>query len=158
MANICRGLRKIFFFSPVLKSPTHIGFIGVKKNGSKISHLGTFNAGCKIRKFLLLRLRRNCTQYSSIYIPQQRTAHCFIRSLQKSNLGIRQMCLDFQYKRTMTYNLQPRSKVCFNMCINNAQIKKGTLNDFFFNFHLPYMCSAVHCAVFIFELVNIYVR
>ena len=30
------------FFSPVLKSPTHIGFIGVKKNGSKISHLGTF--------------------------------------------------------------------------------------------------------------------
>jgi hypothetical protein len=26
---------------PVLKSPTHIGFIGVK-NGSKISHLGTF--------------------------------------------------------------------------------------------------------------------
>jgi hypothetical protein len=32
-----------FFFSPILKSPTHIGFIGVKKNGSKISHLGTFN-------------------------------------------------------------------------------------------------------------------
>ena len=30
------------FFSPVLKSPTHIGFIDVKKNGSKISHLGTF--------------------------------------------------------------------------------------------------------------------
>ncbi len=25
---------------PDLKSPTHIGFIGVKKNGSKISHLG----------------------------------------------------------------------------------------------------------------------
>jgi hypothetical protein len=23
-------------------SPTHIGFIGVQKNGSKISHLGTF--------------------------------------------------------------------------------------------------------------------
>jgi hypothetical protein len=42
MANICRGLRKKKFFSPVLKSPTHIGFIGVKKNGSKISHLGTF--------------------------------------------------------------------------------------------------------------------
>jgi hypothetical protein len=42
MANICRGLRKKNFFSPVLKSPTHIGFIGVKKNGSKISHLGTF--------------------------------------------------------------------------------------------------------------------
>jgi hypothetical protein len=42
MANICRGLRKNFFLSPVLKSPTHIGFIGVKKNGSKISHLGTF--------------------------------------------------------------------------------------------------------------------
>jgi hypothetical protein len=42
MANICRGLRKKFFSSPVLKSPTHIGFIGVKKNGSKISHLGTF--------------------------------------------------------------------------------------------------------------------
>ena len=42
MANICRSLRKKFFFSPVLKSPTHIGFIGVKKNGSKISHLGTF--------------------------------------------------------------------------------------------------------------------
>ncbi len=43
MANICRSLRKKQFFSPVLKSPTHIGFIGVKKNGSKISHLGTFN-------------------------------------------------------------------------------------------------------------------
>jgi hypothetical protein len=42
MANICRGLQKNFFFSPVLKSPTHIEFIGVKKNGSKISHLGTF--------------------------------------------------------------------------------------------------------------------
>ncbi len=41
MANICRGLQN-FFFSPVLKSPTHIVFIGVKKNGSKISHLGTF--------------------------------------------------------------------------------------------------------------------
>jgi hypothetical protein len=27
---------------PVLMSPTHIGFIGVKKNGLKISHLGTF--------------------------------------------------------------------------------------------------------------------
>jgi hypothetical protein len=42
MANICRGLCKKIFFSPVLKSPTHIGFIDVKKNGSKISHLGTF--------------------------------------------------------------------------------------------------------------------
>jgi hypothetical protein len=42
MANICRSLRNFFFCSPVLKSPTHIGFIGVKKNGSKISHLGTF--------------------------------------------------------------------------------------------------------------------
>jgi hypothetical protein len=42
MANICRGIRNKIFFSPVLKSPTHIGFIGVKKNGSKISHLGTF--------------------------------------------------------------------------------------------------------------------
>ncbi len=35
MANICRGLRKKIFFSPVLKSPTHIGFIGVKKMGQK---------------------------------------------------------------------------------------------------------------------------
>ncbi len=42
MANICRSLRKKKIFSPVLKSPTHIGFLGVKKNGSKISHLGTF--------------------------------------------------------------------------------------------------------------------
>jgi hypothetical protein len=42
MANIFRGHRNFFFFSPVLKSPTHIGFIGVKKTGSKISHLGTF--------------------------------------------------------------------------------------------------------------------
>ena len=31
---------------PALKSPTHIGFIGVIKYGSKISHLGTF----KIRR------------------------------------------------------------------------------------------------------------
>jgi hypothetical protein len=35
MANICRSLRKKLFFSPVLKSPTHIGFIGVKKMGRK---------------------------------------------------------------------------------------------------------------------------
>ncbi len=42
MANICRSLRTKIFVSPVLKSQTHIGFIGVKKNGSKISHLGTF--------------------------------------------------------------------------------------------------------------------
>ncbi len=42
MPNICRSLQKKFFFSPIPKSPTHIGFIGVKKNGSKISHLGTF--------------------------------------------------------------------------------------------------------------------
>ena len=44
MANICRSLRTKILFSPVLKSLTHIGFIGVKKNGSKISHLGTFKA------------------------------------------------------------------------------------------------------------------
>ena len=31
MANICRSLRTKIFFSPVLKSPTHIGFIDVKK-------------------------------------------------------------------------------------------------------------------------------
>ncbi len=43
MANICRSLQPKIFFSPVLKSPTHIGFTDVKKNGSKISHLGTFN-------------------------------------------------------------------------------------------------------------------
>jgi hypothetical protein len=42
MANICRSLQNKIFFLPVLKSPTHIGFIGVKKNGSKISHLGNF--------------------------------------------------------------------------------------------------------------------
>ncbi len=42
MANICRSLRKKLKNSPVLKSPTLIGFIGVRKNGSKISHLGTF--------------------------------------------------------------------------------------------------------------------
>ena len=42
MANISRSLPKKKNFSPVLKSPTHIGFIDVKKNGSKISHLGTF--------------------------------------------------------------------------------------------------------------------
>ncbi len=41
IANICRSLRKKTKFYPVLKSPTHIGFIDVK-NGSKISHLGTF--------------------------------------------------------------------------------------------------------------------
>jgi hypothetical protein len=34
MANICRGLQKNLF-SPVLKSPTHIGFIDVKKMGRK---------------------------------------------------------------------------------------------------------------------------
>ncbi len=50
MANICRGLRKKKNFSPVFKSPTHIGFIDVKKNGSKISHLGTFKKPVKLRK------------------------------------------------------------------------------------------------------------
>ncbi len=44
MANICRSLRTKFFFSPVLKSPTHVEFTDVKKNGSKISHLGTFKS------------------------------------------------------------------------------------------------------------------
>jgi hypothetical protein len=43
MSNICRSLRKKTKIYPVLMSPTHIGFIGVK-NGSKISHLGTFKA------------------------------------------------------------------------------------------------------------------
>jgi hypothetical protein len=42
MANICRSLQKKTKNYPVLKSPTYIGFIGVKKNGLKISHLGTF--------------------------------------------------------------------------------------------------------------------
>ncbi len=41
MANICRSLRTKIFFSPVLKSPTHIGFTDVKK-WVEISHLGTF--------------------------------------------------------------------------------------------------------------------
>ncbi len=35
MANICRSLRQNFFFSQVLKSTTHIRFIGVKKMGRK---------------------------------------------------------------------------------------------------------------------------
>jgi hypothetical protein len=35
MANICRSLRKKSKIYPVLKSPTHIGFIGVKKMGRK---------------------------------------------------------------------------------------------------------------------------
>jgi hypothetical protein len=51
MANICRGLRNKIIFSPVLKSPTHIGFIGVKKNGSKISHLGTFKSIFKFNPY-----------------------------------------------------------------------------------------------------------
>ena len=53
MANICRSLRTKIFFSPFLKSLTHIGFIGVKKNGSKISHLGTFNRMEKGRQHLI---------------------------------------------------------------------------------------------------------
>jgi hypothetical protein len=35
MANICRSLRTKIFFSPVLKSPTHIEFTDVKKMGRK---------------------------------------------------------------------------------------------------------------------------
>jgi hypothetical protein len=35
MANICRSLRTKIFFSPVLKSPTHVGFTDVKKMGRK---------------------------------------------------------------------------------------------------------------------------
>jgi hypothetical protein len=35
MANICRSLRTKNFFSPVLKSPTHVGFTDVKKMGRK---------------------------------------------------------------------------------------------------------------------------
>jgi hypothetical protein len=35
MANICRSLRTKILFSPVLKSPTHLGFTDVKKMGRK---------------------------------------------------------------------------------------------------------------------------
>ncbi len=58
MANICRSLRKIFFSFPVLKSPTHIGFIDVIKNGSKISHLGTFKwmIGLELNHALVISL------------------------------------------------------------------------------------------------------
>ena len=63
MANICLGLR-IFFFSPVLKSPTHIGFIGVKKNGSKISHLGTFKVDFLFISVLSVRLRGCCIYHA----------------------------------------------------------------------------------------------
>jgi hypothetical protein len=48
MANICRSLRTKIFFSPVIKSPTHVEFTDVKKNGSKISHLGTFKCVTRI--------------------------------------------------------------------------------------------------------------
>ncbi len=65
MANICRSLRKIILFSPVLKSPTHIGFIGVKKNGSKISHLGTFKG---IFWFSLLRAILENTSTHILYV------------------------------------------------------------------------------------------
>ncbi len=54
MANICRSLRTKIFFSPVLKSPTHIGFSDVKKKGSKISHLGTFKGNVSQGKNLLI--------------------------------------------------------------------------------------------------------
>jgi hypothetical protein len=70
MANICRSLQKNKKLSPVLKSPTHIGFIGVKKNGSKISHLGTFKIerqrkAVESRRLQLLLLFRppNCKEY-----------------------------------------------------------------------------------------------
>jgi hypothetical protein len=77
MANICRSLRQKNFFSPVLKSPTHIGFIGVKKNGSKISHLGTFKQtlllqrlACVIKikslltnKMMVFRIRLICSNF-----------------------------------------------------------------------------------------------
>jgi hypothetical protein len=59
MANICRSLRTKIFFSPVLKSPTHIGFTDVKKNGSKISHLGTFKliqTGIEFRTRRIVRM------------------------------------------------------------------------------------------------------
>ncbi len=35
MANIFRSLQTKIFFSPVLKSPTHVGFTDVKKMGRK---------------------------------------------------------------------------------------------------------------------------
>jgi hypothetical protein len=62
MANICRSLQKKFFFSPVLKSSTHIGFIGVKKNGSKISHLGTFKKELNKNKY-----KNVCFPYPTIH-------------------------------------------------------------------------------------------
>jgi hypothetical protein len=44
MAVICRSLRKKLKNSPVLKSPTHIGFIDVKKMGRKSHTLAHLNS------------------------------------------------------------------------------------------------------------------
>jgi hypothetical protein len=47
MANICRSLQKKKKLSSPQVTYPNIGFIGVKKNGSKISHLGTFKQ-CRV--------------------------------------------------------------------------------------------------------------
>jgi hypothetical protein len=85
MANICRSLRTKNFFSPVLKSLTHIGFIGVKKNWSKISHLGTFNLESGNTHFSYL---------SSIMFTTEIYSACFYRA--RVPLCIfRHFCTDF---------------------------------------------------------------
>ncbi len=61
--NICRGLRNFSFFSPVLKSPTHIGFIGVKKMGQK-SHTWAL-------------LRKAILQQKQIFFFTQKSPLCF---------------------------------------------------------------------------------
>ncbi len=95
MANICRSLRKTIKKSPVYESPTHIGFIDVKKNGSKISHLGTFTdqnsriwSRIRIRNYqseVRIRIRikitriRNTALYCTLCI-QQLLIHKFLDS------------------------------------------------------------------------------
>jgi hypothetical protein len=43
--------QKFDFFSPVPKSPTHMGSLSAKNESEKFSRLGTFNVGINLKKF-----------------------------------------------------------------------------------------------------------
>ncbi len=78
MANICRGLRKFFFFvsSPQVTYPYRIYWC--KKNGSKISHLGTFKG-----LFLSVDglIRADCCLLISAYLSRtQRSLNKYLYS------------------------------------------------------------------------------
>jgi hypothetical protein len=109
MANICRSLQKKEKKFPVLKSPTQIRFIGVKKNVSKISHLGTFN---NVGVYLV--------QVSLLLIGHQNLGHFFrYRSLLPIGLRIVQIV---RQRRRKTNNTSPTTLRAIQAASNSTFI------------------------------------